>query len=413
MGCNIITNACNSNECTIGEVSCADDVLKYCGGTGTWIIRTCPYGCNSTKTACNTQSNIVSCTSKGGSCVLSTKCDKKKNHVIYAYVKSNPEIRAVVSCSSDQVCCVANNTTAGCKEGDIECRNSPKKYTQSYELFTCSSSSGVMEATGISCMVSGDKVVYGASIPDGWRTTLYDKKEFPNNQPLTDKQDELMRQIDKAGGQGTREGVAAAALYLTENFGYQVPYYSQGGSAKDNNQITTPGFQRITTRGNTFYTANWGATVDPDDHGRTLAGLDCINFISWAYRAGGYNMGLKYDDDKKMDDQDVAKVAKELGPATNVSQKKTIMDTIKVGDLIYGKKDGTSTHVSMVVDIDYASGTIKVAQSSPGVGGNVRILDMFTFEARDGGPKTTDTSFYRYNHVPDEYFEQEPALLSP
>lgn len=97
-------------------------------------------------------------------------------------------------------------------------------------------------------------------------------------------QEELMSKVNAAGFR-TRAGVAAAAKYLSSEFGYKVPYYFGGGHNSDVSKDRDGGLTDDPSDG---LKRKWGCTYPPDSGGRTLMGLDCSGFVTWCYLTAGF-----------------------------------------------------------------------------------------------------------------------------
>lgn len=91
--------------------------------------------------------------------------------------------------------------------------------------------------------------------------------------------EELFKYVKSAGSK-TRNGVVAAATYLSTRVNLNIPYLWAGGHVYNPAEVTT-GFSK-----------NWGCNTGNNSY--PLDGLDCSGFVLWAIMNGGYYTGDNY-----------------------------------------------------------------------------------------------------------------------
>jgi len=145
----------------------------------------------------------------------------------------------------------------------------------------------------------------------------------------------LKDSVNKAG-YGTRAGVVEAARFLVGGLSYKVKYL--GTKAED----TRLGrYDKIGL--NIGYSDGWGCGING-----YIQGMDCTNFIHWAFKQAGLEIKGVYD-------------------GRNSYDVRSVINRLKVGDLLLTPaNDGirTYTHVGIIIGID--DNYIYVAEATTG-----------------------------------------------
>ncbi len=168
----------------------------------------------------------------------------------------------------------------------------------------------------------------------------------------------------RTAGYKTREGVVAAAIYLSSQIDVHIPYFWSGGHFHgyhgylSNGQYTSfedtqDNFMGVPDSWGCQVKMDFGGT-DKQRNGQTYPfGIDCSGFITWAIYNGGYYTGSS---SQKLVVPTTSNVFNSLG-GIRVSSV-TLGDAkgkIKPGDL--ATKDG---HVAMVVEVN--NNSFKIAE---------------------------------------------------
>lgn len=175
----------------------------------------------------------------------------------------------------------------------------------------------------------------------------------------TSYHEELMNKVNAAGFR-TRNGVAAAAKYLSSEFPYKIPYYLGGGHNSDVSKDIDGGFIDDPIDG---LKRKWGCGYNDGSGNKTIMGLDCSGFVTWCYLTAGFkdwkgNPEYRYYN----------------GSFENVYFGKTdcniLASRVKPGDVL---KTDKPAHTGVIL---WVEGTIaKYAQSSPR-GVNVEFINL-------------------------------------
>lgn len=210
----------------------------------------------------------------------------------------------------------------------------------------------------------------------------------PLNEPITtflnsngsslDDLNDFVHDSVSSIGVGTREGVVTAAVsminYLYDNFNTKLPYY-WGGKTTGNTIPSIFGTYQpsaMSRNGNTYY----------------YTSFDCSGFVSWAIRAGGYNLTNQTSysfDDLYSDDSCV------ITDSSCVGQP---------GDLI----NSPNGHVELIVAVDIDNGKYFIAHS--GTAGVVMTQrDMHTGNSTTSTTKVIfmDNYYNNSSNVNDSY----------
>ncbi len=154
------------------------------------------------------------------------------------------------------------------------------------------------------------------------------------NSDVTSANEELKKYVEENGGRGTREGVVAAAVWLTTKYP-RVKYFWGG---KYNREGVNP---------------NWGCSKTVSDGGSSktgtiqISGLDCSGFVSWAHINGGFNTKAGSSTQKTM------------GQYVAFNSSAYDISKVKPGDLLW-----MSGHIAMIIDVSETS--ITYAESHSG-----------------------------------------------
>lgn len=179
-------------------------------------------------------------------------------------------------------------------------------------------------------------------------------------------------------GAGTREGVVTAAVsminYLYDNFNTKLPYYWDGKTSGNTIPSIFGTYQpsAMSRNGNTYY----------------YISFDCSGFVSWAIRAGGYNLTnqTSYSFDALYSDDSCV-----ITDSSCVGQP---------GDLI----NSPNGHVELIVAVDIDNGKYFIAHS--GTAGVVMTQrDMHTGNSTTSTTKVIfmDNYYNNSSNVNDSY----------
>jgi len=172
----------------------------------------------------------------------------------------------------------------------------------------------------------------------------YDFKYDPNNQKPVMKcntytendrinLEEKLKNVILEAGYGTRAGVVEAARFLVGALDYKIPYLGPKSVNSVLGRYDKIGLNIANSNG-------WGCSVS----GWTQ-GIDCTNFIRWAFIQAGLKVGYIYS-------------------TSNVYKLIDVVDQVRVGDLLLTPKNDSFSHVGIIIGIDDEN--IYVAESTTG-----------------------------------------------
>lgn len=192
------------------------------------------------------------------------------------------------------------------------------------------------------------RVSCGNEKPKDVYTFVYD-----NNKPIItcdsyteaerQKLESLLEESVQNAGYGTRAGVVAAARFLVGGLEYRIPYLGP-----KNEEIDPDGcLGRYNKKGlNIANSKGWGCSV----HNHTQ-GMDCTNFVSWAFVNGGLKLSGVYS-------------------TSNTHKSVEVANQIQVGDLMLTpcgdscRFESKFSHVGIVIGVDTTK--IYVAEATTG-----------------------------------------------
>ena len=163
----------------------------------------------------------------------------------------------------------------------------------------------------------------------------------------------------RGAGYKTREGVVAAAIYLSSTMPNRVPYFWSGGHYHDwtfrNYGKVSPhsggDFIGISKYFGCEARMDFGGTAVQPDGQYFKFGLDCSGFVAWAILNGGYFTGSN-----KIVISTKAKVSSIGGVSVESSSFSNAKGRIKPGDIVF-----KSGHTGMVIDVSDSKLTIAEA----------------------------------------------------
>ena len=177
----------------------------------------------------------------------------------------------------------------------------------------------------------------------------------------------LMNAVRTAGFK-TREGVVAAALYLSSHIDVHIPYFWSGGHTHEYKEVHGNSYIEYNDFGDNFIGVSnkWGCNFqiptykDSSDANRKQKngtiwpfGMDCSGFVNWAIMNGGYYTGNK--NDAVVPSTDATVFTKLAGVNVDSVKAENAQGKIKPGDIAF--KNG---HVGMVVEVN--DNSYKVAE---------------------------------------------------
>ena len=160
----------------------------------------------------------------------------------------------------------------------------------------------------------------------------------------------------RSAGYKTREGVVAAALYLSSHIDVHIPYFWSGGHNHNYNGYQDYGenFMGVPDKWGCDVKMAFGGTSAQKDGQYYPFGIDCSGFISWAILNGGYYTGGNQSviiSTKSPPSTSLKGINVEVVSSGNAKGK------IKPGDVAH-----KSGHVGMVVEV--SSDSYKVAEAA-------------------------------------------------
>ena len=180
--------------------------------------------------------------------------------------------------------------------------------------------------------------------------------------------DSILKQVVSEAGYGTRAGVVAAARFLVGGLDYKV--YYQGPKK---GLIEVGSYQKVGL--NIGQKDAWGCTVSG-----YVRGMDCTNFVSWAF----YQNGIKDNVYKN-----------------NYKPVRDVINQVRVGDLLYTpctasvcKNDTKTDHVGIVIGID--DNNIYVAEATTGNINAIVVTKLNKHNMPSRG-KFSVVYFYKYS----------------
>ncbi len=180
--------------------------------------------------------------------------------------------------------------------------------------------------------------------------------------------DSKLKQVINEAGYGSRAGVVAAARFLVGGLDYKIRYQ---GPKSENNVIGR--YQKIGL--NIGQSGAWGCNVS----GYTQ-GMDCTNFVSWAF----YQNGIK-----------------DHPYNTNFKKVREVINAVRVGDLLYTpctrgddcKNSMRIDHVGIIIGID--SRYIYVAEAVSSEGDAILVSKWEKYNMPTSG-KFSVVHFFKY-----------------
>lgn len=176
-----------------------------------------------------------------------------------------------------------------------------------------------------------------------------------------------LRQAVNEAGYGTRAGVVEAARFLVGALDYKVPYLGPRSVDSRLGRYETAGL-------NIGNNAAWGCRVSG-----YIQGLDCTNFITWAFRQNGL-------------------LQSDFFYTENMYKIRDVMDKIRVGDLMISPCSGTVcqtqkfVHIAIIIGID--KDYVYIAESTTGYGGGL----LATRYPKDNMPSSGTLSLVKLYH---------------
>ena len=170
--------------------------------------------------------------------------------------------------------------------------------------------------------------------------------------------------VVRSAGYKTREGVVAAALYLSSHINVHIPYFWSGGHFHTYFETQKPSFieKEFYDGGNKFMGVSnkWGCSVKMDYGGTEKQkdgeiwpfGMDCSGFVAWAILNGGYYTG---DGNQKIVVSTSELPSSIAGEKVFTTELRNAKGKVQTGDIVW--KEG---HIGMVVEVK--SNSLMVAE---------------------------------------------------
>lgn len=240
------------------------------------------------------------------------------------------------------------------------------------------------DASNVSVVIKnsiGNSTTVKCSINDKKTTdmevTPIPTEEFKCNTDVSNYNVQLASKVNKAGIK-TREGVSAAATFLTRDLGYKIGYWWAGKYDKVGLNSEWGCSKKIWDETHTTGQFAYG-TVHP-------YGLDCTGFIKWSFVNAGFDASLIPRSDMKYKWGDAVPKTIEFASAGNQ------VDNIKPGDVLW--REG---HAVLVVAVDDTR--IKIAQAVY-AGIKEDLIDKTT------GKAITDTGDFTHFILLEEFYQK-------
>ena len=197
---------------------------------------------------------------------------------------------------------------------------------------------------------------------------LFQVAELNNNKPnistrvFTEAENDVLDaalayRIDEVG-YGTRAGVVAAARFLTLEFPWFIPYFSENGRL-NNHTIAAyvDGEGRYYHEGLYLHESRfddlaavmqgpavWGQYLYSIQTGNSSPnGLNCGGFVSWCLLNGGFDVGDSGAGNFPQYDDDLC----DLGEQVQITEELLASGSVKAGDLV-----GLNGHIAIIIGID-------------------------------------------------------------
>lgn len=150
----------------------------------------------------------------------------------------------------------------------------------------------------------------------------------------------------RAAGYKTREGVVAAALYLSSHIDVHIPYFWSGGHFHNYNGYHDSGenFMGVSDKWGCSVKMAFGGTESQKNGVAYPFGMDCSGFITWAIYNGGYYTG---DKNQQLIISTSALSSSIGGVNVTNSTLENSKGKVKPGDILYKKG-----HVGLVVKVE-------------------------------------------------------------
>ena len=158
----------------------------------------------------------------------------------------------------------------------------------------------------------------------------------------------------RTAGYKTREGVVAAALYLSSHIDVHIPYFWSGGHFHSYNGYKDTGtnFMGVSNKWGCNVKMAFGGTESQKNGVAYPFGMDCSGFVVWSIYNGGYYTGSESQQlviSTKSVSSSIAGIK-----VSNVSFKNS-KGHVKPGDIAY-----TKGHVGLVVEVN--GNNLKIAE---------------------------------------------------
>ena len=152
--------------------------------------------------------------------------------------------------------------------------------------------------------------------------------------------------VVRTAGYKTREGVVAAAIYLSSQINVHIPYFWSGGHFHTYNGYYDGGdsFMGVSDKWGCNVKMAFGGTDAQKNGVNYPFGMDCSGFVTWSIYNGGYYTG---DSSQELRFATNTSMLKSIGGVSVSSVKiKNAKGKVKPGDIAY-----KSGHVGLVVEV--------------------------------------------------------------